>query len=210
MVYGFAGVECYDLILYLAKCIKVLGAEVCIADCSTDGSLADCIPGLEQGAFQTEFDGMLAVKGLSKLTDVLECAEGMEVLVYFGKTYTWLDVCNEVYFVTDQQKHNVRALSKISAMNCAVHKRLVVRGGFYQKITAESINYELENLGIAANDVLYLEDSAVDYENRLYLQYGVVKKLRQISQDGKRFLKFAIGDGCEYKALSKAIKMIRW
>lgn len=209
IVRGFFGIESYDLILQLAKHLRYVGAVISVADCSVDGSLTACIPGFGFDTNQTEFDDMLAVRGKA-LVDAIRNEAGVdELLVYYGDDFSAIGECNVAYLVTDQQKHNVDRLHAIQS-EPSDGFRLIVRGGFYDKITAESINCELAELQIQNSDVLYLEDSAIDYENRLFLQYGVTKKLRRKSEGVRNFLHFTMDSVYGSDTVSVAIKKVRW
>ena len=206
---GFFGVESYDLILQLAKHLQYAGICISVADCSIDGSLAMCMPGFDFDTNQTEFDGMLAVRGKS-LVDTIRMEQSVdELLVYYGDDFSCVDDCDVSYLLTDQQKHNVGRLHAVHSEQNE-HLMLVIRGGFYDKITSESINFELAELQIPDSNVLYLEDSDTDYENRLYLQYGVTKKLRRKSEGVRNFIHFAMDSFYGSDTVSTAIKKVRW
>lgn len=201
---GFIGIESYDLIIYLALTMQALNASVLVIDNSDDGSFAECIPGLPETAScePVDFHGITTVKDMYVLPDNYDY-----VIVYFGKNVTDLiGDLNEIYLVTDYQKHNVNFLKSIELFE-GNYPLLLVRDRVASKVTPESIRLELEELEIPSESMVALEDSPTDLNLKVMCQYHSLTGMSKVSESVKEFLRLALSEDYEESAIKAAFKV---
>ena len=203
-VMSFVGSECYDLILYLAKTLNALNVQVLIIDNAEDRSLATCIPDLEDAPLGEPVDydnGITVVRGLQVIPDNFNY-----VLIYHGQDpYVDLSGSNEVFLVTDYQKHNVEFLEAIELAEDN-YPFLIVRDRVSSKITTKSIQAQLEKFEIDPKDVLTIDDTDADLQCKVLCQYNTVVNFQSTSPSMKEFMYTALSEGFDRKTIKDAIK----
>ncbi len=202
---GFIGIESYDLMIYLAMTMQALNCSVLLIDNSHELSLAECIPGLPEAtnASPVDYRGITTVKGLNELPDNYDY-----VLVYFGKDIAQgLENVNEVYMVTDYQKHNVNFLRSVELTEDN-YPFLVVRDRVASKVTPESIHLELEELSIPSESVLTIEDSSYDLNLKVMCQYNSLSGLAKVSDSIKEFIRVALSEDYSEAEIRAAFKIV--
>lgn len=203
-IFGFAGLESYDLVYYAAKVATNLGFKTLMVDLSEDAALTflyhDEIPkgdivnvngvdlqrlNLQKGSFQ-EYD---------------------YVFMYFGNNPVLLEVCDEIYFVTNFQKNNIQKLKDIVVPN--VPRYLIVRDRCACALNTNVILEQLPNLDVTEEEVYYLEDADTDLEARIYLQYSAKTKLSRLSTGIKTLIEHLLDTDSSKKELDKAWSMLK-
>lgn len=201
---SFIGCECYDLILYLAKTLNALGASVLIIDNSDDHSLSTCIPTLDSVGLGQPVDynnGITTVRGLEDVPDNFEY-----VLIYHGKdTLADLSQSNEVFLVTDYQKHNVEFLQQVE-LDDDNYPLLVIRDRVSSKITPASIQEKLLKFEVDPNDVLVIDDTNDDLQCKVLCQYNAHVGFLNVSTSIKEFIYTALSE-YDRKSIKGAIRL---
>lgn len=207
---GFVGIESYDLIWYLTKVARTMGKQVLLVDNSTDYSLAFSIPGLMEAPIGTLFDynGVSAVVCDNSFQSVWE-DQFDYIFVYFGKnTSRFADECDEIFLVTDYQKHNIEFIKNVQLQEDQF-AFLVIRDRISSKITPGYVQYEMSNRRFQSSEVILIEDTLEDLENKVLLQHNAVKKLKRFSQSIQEFIITVLGADDEVHTIKTAIKMLR-
>ena len=201
---SFIGCECYDLILYLAKTLNALGASVLIIDNSDDRSLSTCIPTLDSVDLGQPVDynnGITTVRGLEDVPNNFEY-----VLIYHGKdTLADLSQSNEVFLVTDYQKHNVEFLQQVE-LDDDNYPLLVIRDRVSSKITPASIQEKLSKFEVDPNDVLVIDDTNEDLQCKVLCQYNTHVGFQNVSASIKEFIYTALSE-YDRKSIKGAIRL---
>lgn len=208
-VIGYLGIESYDIILLQARLLRELGENVGLLDCSYDKSLAYAIPGLMESASDfIEFAGSIACTSDSGIPDVLRnCGV---IIIYAGRNCTaaCINDLTAVRFVTDFQKHNIEFI-KSCKLEDGTSVQVILREKIESKIKSDFILNELHEFEIKSEDVFSLEDTQLDLENRVTLQYGALKKMKRISSEMLEFIGNTVTGKYDEKEVKQVLKRIR-
>ena len=193
-VLGFCGIESYDIVHLLSRTMAGLGKTVACVDYSDDGALACTVPfGLSTGDEAVYYDVTIrnAANTEEALTD--EYSQYDYLIFYFGKTIkpVALAACEEVYLVTDYQKHNINFLKNVVLLD-AQYRTVIYRNRVEAKIDLRYVMNELQPLDVDDDTFLYVEDSQQDYDNMVLLHVAIlsidfvsaeiVKSLKQLTR----------------------------
>lgn len=186
---GFAGIESYDLMHYLGRTITRLGAIVLLVDNSDDKSLAYSIPNFD------EFSklGILNYGNVDVVTnvgaDAIADAKYDYVLVYFGFNFkdSLFQACDEIYFVTDLQLHNVFRLSR-AELSADAFAFLLIRDRYSSKMSPDLVIEELQKFSLEKENVIYVDDSPEDVNSRILCQYNSRFSFKKVSKSIMDFI----------------------
>lgn len=202
---GFVGIESYDLILLMAQSLKVIGVDVILTDLSFDKSLFYAIP---DGGSSPVIDFC----GLHYFDEsaLSHCNQDSYLIVYFGTNFKspLLQQCNDLFIVSDCQKHHVARLQHFTVPE-SVYPFLVIHDKLSSKISAQYLMTELANLEVANEDVIVIEDNAQDLENRICLQYNDNKIVRKVSPQIISFITTALKGDFGMDKIKSAVKGLR-
>lgn len=214
---GFAGIEKYEIILYISAVFEKLGKKVLISDCSQNGALDESICYVREECN----GGIISYQGIDYISNlaaekefsyeaVSERGEQYNfTLIDFGFTLTKenLKRCNYFFIVTDMQKHNVRRAGVIADMldmpYCIIMKELAG----HRKL-GEYLSEEIQNR-TKAEKVYMLYEDRYDEEYRLKCQYNSAIRFNGLS---KKFKDMLIEIVCRFdkqdseKQILKALK----
>lgn len=214
-VSGFVGVESYDLVLYLAKVAKYLydfdkdgnhlgEASVLVLDKSNDNSLRSCID------FIDNMDGeTVNYCGFEFATSCSDFSDYTIVLIYYGRNLEEdFSICDDLYLVTDYQKHNTEVIKEINVGE-TTYPFLVVRDRINSKITPDSIFYDTDtcvHFTSKENDLIEIQDTQSDLAARVALQYDGRIDMRGLSESMNSFIIKALNADYQEKDIKTAIK----
>lgn len=182
-VFGFIGIESYDIMYYLASTLTKLHMSVLMVDNSDDKSLAYSVPNFDDFAKL----GIISYVGVDIAVDL--SAEQLQessydyVLVYFGfsRRNAEIALCSEVYLVTDLQLHNIFRLSRVELSEDA-YVFLVVRDRYCSKMSPELVLDSLKQYVIDKDNIIYLDDSAEDLNAKILCQYNSKITFKKVSK----------------------------
>ena len=200
-VLGFYGIESYDIILSLAMVLHNLDLSVSICDWSKDKSLACTIPGLEEESV-CEWNDIRVYRD-----DTIEPTVTDYVIIYFGREENGMELCDEIYLVTDQQKHNVEMMKNLSVPE-SVYPVVIYRH-FQSKITLKYLKHELEDKGIQDNDYLEIVDTEASVLHRVMYQYDVSKGFGKMDRGIAEICKYVAGTDFAENQINTVILRMR-
>lgn len=208
-VLSFTGVECYDLILYIARVYKQLDKQVLLVDNSTSQSLSHCVPGLVDvnAGTPVDFGGMTATKHI-----VAPPSNFDFVLIYTGKNaHEIMDYADEIFLVTDYQKHNVAQLLNTELAEDE-EPAVIFRDRVTSKITPDTIMAKFTSCGFNVKTLYALEDTTEDLASKVLCQYNTFDQFRKVSPSIKDLIIKVISEDFEEKEVTKALKQAarRW
>lgn len=198
-IIGFAGIECYDLMLYLGRTLNELGLQVLMSDSSSNRALQHCVPVVEE--WETT---PIHYNGLDFVIDLIEPPEGYDIiLIDFGKSQQQFSSnCNEIFMVTDYQKHNIQWVADCSLPE-DIPVTVILRDRISTKITPSAVAV---SVGLPEDCIIHVEDSAEDLEAKVLCQYNSRFAFHKVSKDIKDFIvKFTEG-GWTTREVLKAMK----
>lgn len=172
-VYGFVGVESYDLILALGRTLAVLNCKVLLLDKSSDSTLMYTATEDVQSGSEVDYYNMSMVCK----KPVVECEPDRYdyIFINFGRTSNDEDLarCDEIYLVTDYQLSSVLGVASVPI--AADQSRFAIfRDRIDGRIDLDYAVLRLECQNITENNVYYLEDGPQDLANRVACQYDSV------------------------------------
>lgn len=188
---GFAGIDKYDIILYLARILKHLGKKVLIVDGSETGALVSCIPypvGLDGTVI--DYRGIYFINLCKYEEDLFGRILTMDIdiaLIDYGYCMREMEAefLNQIIYVTDQQKHNVDRLIPMTGFKNN-DKRLVIRDVTSYKYGLKCIINELGLSGMPANNISIIFMDEVDTRCKLRCQYEIKTSFRKLSLPAKK------------------------
>lgn len=203
-VLGFVGVESYDVILTLAVLLRKLNLSVALQDLSFDRSLSYSIPGMCDNG---------DVNDVCEWCDMLVAGKDYDfpdtdyLLIYAGRNLDAVQSCDEIYAVTDQQKHNIEMVKGLHLMDDQYP--VVIYRHFQTKIKKSYVAYELKCLMLADDALLEINDSEQAIESRVAIQYNVDKCIRNVNRDILNVCKFIVATDFSEKQVESAVKVIK-
>lgn len=209
-VLGFVGIESYDLVHLLGQTITKLGRAVIIVDCSEFGDFVSTVPyGVDDGCV-VEYCDMTIARGIA-LDEIItdDTDEYDYAIIYFGSSIKHPDIelCEEVYLVTDFQKHNINRLLQVVLDNEQC-RFLIYRNRVSTKIDITYVINTLKSLEVDEDTTYVLDDEQEDYDNMVMLQYDSVLNGVSISSGIKDFIVDVLKVDFTQKMIQGAIKKL--
>lgn len=199
---AFVGYESYDLIFYLARVLSILGNTVAVVDHSRRRDVIRCFT-------DSEDDTLVDYDGITVIADNTDFSDFDYVLASYGNDWDGkIRFFDDVFFVTDYQKHNIEALRNIPVTDDQ-YLFLVIRDRISTKITADYVTQMLGEYGFDSEGVLTLEDSDDDLNNKLLIQYNSVKKTKRFSPSITQFIITVLESDFDEKGIKQAINAVR-
>lgn len=203
-VFGFLGVDCYDVIYYAAQTAKHLGHSSLIVDLSSSRSASY----LYQGDYQ-EGD-IVDVNGVSLVYGKLHrgvMSDYEYIFINYGFTSSLLDLCHEIYIVSDCKKNNVDRLKSIDLPD--VPRYLVLRDSEILSISNEYFMGEFSKFDIGENEFFILSDTDDDRVAQVYLQYSRNVKLGKLSNSLCSFIEHMFDVDASKQDIARAWKLVK-
>lgn len=185
-IFSFIGVECYDILIYMARYLADHGSRVLLVDNSESKSLAVCVPGGYTAPSKSVIDygGVTLVKDL----ETLPVSKFDVILAYYGRHGKNVSQnSSEVFAVLDYQKHSALSILD-TVLPEDVPVTMIFRDQAFTKITEDAVVAYLEENGFRADASLYLEDPDTDVENRVLCQYNFFQPFDTISESMQSLL----------------------
>lgn len=205
---GFIGIESYDLLLYLSQTMKHLKCSVLLVDNSIDHSLAYTVPNFDEFSKLgiINYAGVDVAVGVS--SEQLGKADYDYILIYFGfnQRAVELELCDEVYVITDLQLHNIFRLDKFHVAQDA-YVFLVIRDKYSSKASPDLVLDSVKAYSIRPEDVMYIEDGPEDLNAKLMCQYNSRLSFKRVSKSICDFIVAVLGIDFDKKDVLGAYKM---
>jgi hypothetical protein len=190
---GFIGSEKYDIILYLSELLIKLGNRVLLVDYSSEKALKSCIPFTEH-LTECNFRGASFLDAPQTLTDN-DLMEYDYVLIDFGfmRKHEMVNKCDEMYFVTDLQIHNVLRVKDTTISN-SIPRYFILRntndGRRFVSVAIEN----LRSLYAVKDNVFIIENDQVTDQRKLECQYRKTITLKGVSSEIKDLITMMVAD----------------
>lgn len=187
-IIGFVGIEKYEIIHYLSRILIHLNQKILLADQSEERALACSIPvPFSDTGEIIDYNGVDVSLGLK--AEELRCMDYNYILVDFGfyVQHPMLNICDEVYLVSDLQLHNIRSLSAMQ-LEKHQHRFLILKTFLGNKVNPCYIFEEMRNLMIREENSYALPMEERDYENCLNCQYENQISMKKLSRYVKQLL----------------------
>jgi hypothetical protein len=173
-IIGFVGRDCYDIVFYLARTAFQLGCSCLIEDYSGTG-MCNYV-----SSMQIPVNEAVDNRGVDICNG--QCMAGYAgygyVFRYFGQVVGIPLKCEEVYFVTDGQLHEVGILQEVQTEGS--FNVLLVRSRNRLHARLGSVKMALARFGFGEN-VMELDFNEEDEAARLSIQYENTPKIKRIS-----------------------------
>lgn len=189
-VIGFAGIDKYDLILYLSRILFHMGKKVLLADCSESQALYHCIPvpdSLRESSSPVDYRGVDFIRGQYFEPDILEDYDA--VLIDMGSKVrdNMAAMCTVLYYVTDLQLHNINRIKNRKYIK-NTDSFLVIKDVIQCKIKPEYVLEQLDS-GFDRSRVYILYQDAVDLKCRIQSQYNYIFGFSKLSEPARYLLR---------------------
>ena len=175
LIVGFAGYECGDIVLYLAKILSFFGKKTAVLDRTEQRSVLGICGEKEEYA---------GIRLFASLDEVLE-SEYDVILKVFGYQPLWEEIreCKELFLVTEGSGFRARLLAGIQTANKSCC--MIVRNMVAMKYTEDYLMF-LAGQEIDHCFLLFLEERDIKNEYSLGVEKDV--PLRQLSESMKELL----------------------
>ena len=198
-IFGFVGIECYDIIYYTAKVASSLGFKCLMVDLAKNGGLTylyhgDCTVG--------DIVSVNNVDLVKAPVDSKVFNDYDYVFLSFETNVSQLQLCHELYFATSFQKNQIALLKNLSVPN--VPRYLVIRDRGACSMNYKYILDELRNLDVSEEDIYSLDDTDDDIASKIYLQYSMNTKLGRLSSSVKALVEHILDVDTDKKSLNAA------
>lgn len=194
---GFAGVEAYDIILYIGRTIALLHKRILIVDLSgTDAMTKAIYHGMDMDSLEDiiYYRNINYVRRIPKKSELKDYKDGLVFVVYgfndIGIYSIHLDI---LYLVTDSMPSNIDRVNKI--MNYAGIEQKMLRLLVRDIVTIDDFDRTKRCLEYSWNHTNseYLYYDIDDYENALRCQLAHDTQFRKISLRMKGLIITEIG-----------------
>lgn len=184
---GFVGIDCYDIIHYLARILCKLQKKVLLVDQSTKEALTYSVPipkdmDLSNIITYRQVDFTRAYR-----KDMLE--EYDYIFMNFGdnKFCPEIEECEDLFIVTDQQGHNAAALSTYFEKQRKQSITAIIRNVVKCKIKPEFI-IKLMEMNPDESPYYVMDADPIDQQLMLSCQYDQVFRFKKLSPNFKKML----------------------
>lgn len=201
---GFLGTDKYDIIHYTAKVLRKLGQETLLIDASARKALTASVPMTSDKVF--DYNGIDFVSSLSAAKEYADLREYDYILIDFGfqKENPLIHRCNEIWLVSDMQKHNIMYLRSLKLKN-SQPRFLILRERTYTKIIDYLVQL-LKPLGIQKNTVFTIKEDDNSYKRMLDCMYNDNISMKKISKDMTDIIKNILAQDFTESDLNKALR----
>lgn len=201
-VIGFIGIECYDLMLYIALTLRRLGCSCVLIDNSEDASLTYVYQGSMQAGDVVDVAGI----DIARLVDLAQSSNDQYdyVLVYLGFSEVTTKDYDEFYCVTDFQRHNVERMKEYALDN--VCRFLVVRDRTCCTLNPEYLREELANLRITEDAICTIEDTEADVSAKILMHHTSKIRFLRVSASIRSFVERVLEIDFSIKEIDRAFK----
>jgi len=198
-VMGFLGVDKYEYIMYLSRVLYHLGKNVLMVDCSESGALASCFlcpEGIKNEIM--EYRGVRFLDGRNSMDiDTFMDSKNMpaankydSILIDYGfhVDEQGLKNCDHLVYVTDQQAHNIRRVSKFIHLKDK-QVNLIIKNLVNSRITPKYIISEINLKHISTKQTYVVYQDELDTNCRMNCQYDGVFRFVKLSSQSKNVIK---------------------
>lgn len=198
---GFIGIESYEIIHYLSRVLIHMNKKVLLVDRSETRSLEYSI------SAPKELKQKVAdYRGVDFSDKIPEKSEYDLVLIFYGfKENKDSSDCDDLFFVTDLQVHN---MDRLNQKNPCKSKYVIVKNMIPLKINEKFVRLYLDKLELSKERFIFLLEDKRDKECMLYCQWEHVFTFHQISSSLKDLILsiLIIACGAEKKEVSRAYR----
>ena len=204
---GFIGTEKYDIMHYLSRVLKRLGKEVLMIDASKRKALTASVPTSHAVLF--DYNGVDFAANLECLREHASLSDYDYVLIDFGfqRTNKLVDKCNEIWFVTDEQKHNLMHIRSVKLQ--ATQPRFAIMRSISSKRQLSYYLQLLQGVGITRSTVFVLPDTTQNRKAMLNCMYRDLISLKEITNEMADVLAQIIANDFSEKEIYNAIRALR-
>lgn len=200
------GVDHYDIVHYLASVGKELGKSVLVVDLTERQSMMATIPTAGFGTISEEYGGIEFTN--SKEVLAKQAKRFNYVFVYFGMDFkvipNWVE---EVYCVTDCQKHNIAAFEGLQ-LSDQQYRNLILRGSISTRAFKEYAIASLNHLHFNPEETVELPFTESDLEALLAVQYYSDYRFMRMSTELQEFIVRFFSVDFSEKEIATAIKNV--
>lgn len=189
-VIGFAGIDKYELILYLSRIIFHLGKKVLLVDDSESEALYQCIPvpeSLREAICPIHYRGMDFILGKYYHADLGLHYDVVILDLGFQLKADLVSECTRLFYVIDLQLHNIRKL-RLKNQPEDIPMSLIIKDVFPCKIKPEIIMEQWQqDMNLHKGYILYLD--TLDLKYKIQSQYDSVFQFQKVSAPVTELLK---------------------
>jgi hypothetical protein len=181
-IVAYAGIECFDLILYQARILSKMERKVLILENTDLGALKFTIPmplGMDPFIHPITYRHIdFAIMALT--TDLIELYD--DIFISYG-FYVPEAEYRRIVFTTDLYLHNMKKIIALMKHNNCEKYSLLVRN----VIDVDVPSHLFEELG-SDKDIDYIDFDEYDYENALLCQHYQSIRFSSVSRKTKKYL----------------------
>lgn len=205
-VIGLIGIDKYDIIHYLAKLLHTLGQRVLVIDGSSRKAVTATLPA--QGTV-FDFGGVDFVAGFDKAKANVRLSDYDFVIIDFGFSVgsKLILKCDEVWLITDEQKHNIINLQNVK-LSPKQPRFVVIRSDTPNKLHSYFLQL-LAPLGVTQNTVYHIMETKGSRHNRLQIMYQNIISMRGVSDDMLYVLTLMLAPYFSEREINMAIRNVR-
>ncbi len=203
-IVAYAGIECFDLILYQARILSKLGRKVLIMENRAAGAFYYTIP--RPFGIDGEINPVTYRRIDFAVTSLPEgVKENYDDIFITHDFQIPEEEYNRVVFSTDLLLHHMKMVSSLFIQSKCQNKSLLVRNIIEVNVNTKYLFGQLgKNISID-----YIDFDELDYENAILCQHNQTMQFVGLSRKTKKFLLKEIGLLCpevETRAINKAYK----
>lgn len=199
---GFIGIECYDLMLYIALTLRRLGCSCILLDNSENASLAYVYQGDMNAGDIVDISGIDLGRMVAPNQPELDQYD--YVLVYAGFAKVVPENYDEFYCMIDFQRHNVERMKAYQLGD--VCRFLVVRDRTYCTLNPAYLIDELANLQITEDAVCTIDDSENDVSTKIFMHHTSRIRFLRVSVSVRSFVERVLEIDFSIKEIDRAFK----
>lgn len=201
---GFLGIDKYDIIHYTAKVLHKLGKETLLIDASARKALTASIPMTSETVF--DYKGVDFVPSLAAAKKYVNLRDYDYVLIDFGfqKDNPLIHKCNEIWLVSDEQKHNIMHLRSIR-LEDTQPRFLILREHSYMRVHDYLVQL-LKPLGIHKNTAFIIKEDAESYKRMMECMYNDYISMKKVSPEMINVIKNILAQDFSESDLNKALR----
>ena len=204
-IYGFIGVESFEIVHLMGAALQELGYKLSVVDYSPFADLMYTIPGYNGGNLDAEYNGIQFYRNAT-----LEVVEEDEFIVlYFGMNlnHPLIRECDELWIYTNSYLHNIAAISNIKIAGEQA-RFLVFRDRQLTRATKQLVMEELACLNVNDSNFIELDDDTATLDIQFRCQYDSKIVMKGVSTSIQDLIATILESDFEVSSTRKALRKV--
>ena len=179
-IYGFVGVESFDIVHLLGNVLSSLGFTLTVVDYSPLGDVIFTVPGYDGSQVSYSYNNLEIYRSVP----LEEVRPSEFMLLYFGMNvkHPYVAKCDEVWLFSDSQLQKINAICNVN-LTGKQPRFVVFRDRQLTRATKSLILDELSELNVQNSNFIELDDDTSTLDLQFRVQYDSKILFKNVSSN---------------------------